>query len=98
MTRIVEGTANYYVATCANCGMINIMPRERIDGCSCADCGGGPLITYGYGIMHERSGSSIQVQIEADTRDVDRAIAKVKELQMELENTERMMQEIGERL
>ncbi len=92
------GTADYLVASCANCGMINIMPRGRTDGQQCENCGGGPLIPLGFGILHKEPCSSLQVQIEADTRGIDRAMAKVKELQVELENTSRMMQEIGEKL
>nr|WP_288977493.1 hypothetical protein [uncultured Blautia sp.] len=56
------------------------------------------MILLGFGILHKEPCSSLQVQIEADTRDIDRAMAKVKEQQVELENTSRMMQEIGEKL
>lgn len=67
-------TADYLVTSCARCGMINIVHRSKTDGCTCADCGGGPLIPFGYGILHEKPAQNITVGINVKRDQLDRLI------------------------
>lgn len=65
-------TADYLVERCANCGMMNIVPRNKTDGCACANCDGGPLIPLGYGILHSGRSETIHVGVDVDTSQLDK--------------------------
>lgn len=65
-------TAEYLVGSCANCGMMNIVPRHKGDGCTCADCGSGPLIPLGYGILQGDRVTTLHVGVDVDTSQLDK--------------------------
>ena len=75
--RTGNDTADYLVTNCASCGMINIVHRSKVDGCVCADCGGGPLIPFGYGILHKEPVQSFTVGINVERDQLDRLIEDV---------------------
>lgn len=75
--RTGNDTADYLVTNCASCGMINIVHRSKADGCVCADCGGGPLIPFGYGILHKEPVQSFTVGINVERDQLDRLIEDV---------------------
>lgn len=77
MRRTGNDTADYLVTNCAGCGMVNIVHRSKADGCTCADCGGGPLIPFGYGILHKEPVQSFTVEINVERGQLDRLIEDV---------------------
>lgn len=65
-------TADYLVGSCANCGMMNIVPRNKTDQCTCAECETGPLIPLGYGILQGSRLETIHVGVDVDTSQLDK--------------------------
>lgn len=70
-------TADYMVAQCQACGMLNVIPRENSDGRVCADCSRGPLMPMGYAILQERPTNRITVQVDVERDQLDRLIDDV---------------------
>ena len=70
-------TADYMVTRCQMCGMLNVIPREYLDGNVCADCSGGPLMPMGYAILQERPTSRIMVQVDVERDQLDKLINDV---------------------
>lgn len=89
-------TADYMVTQCEACGMLNVTPRERVDGCRCADCTGGPLRPMGYAILHERPASSITVAVNVERGQLDRLIDDVAAVNETMDNIIRKMEQIKE--
>lgn len=87
-------TAAYIVTRCENCGMLNILPREEMEGYSCADCGGGPLSPLGYGILRENPLSRITVEVSVERTALDKLIEDVAAVHDEVEEVAKRMQEI----
>lgn len=72
-------TADYMVAQCQACGMLNVIPREYSDGRVCADCSRGPLIPMGYAILQERPAGQID-DVAAVNDTVDGIIQKIGQI------------------
>lgn len=92
----ISDTADYMVTQCEACGMLNVIPRERMDGCRCADCAGGPLRPMGYAMLHERPESSITVEVNVERDKLDRLIDDVAAVNETVDDIARKMEQIRE--
>lgn len=76
-----QDTAEYMTLRCAACGMLHVIHRKvQVDGYSCRDCGGGPLIPMGYAIMMDRKPADITVKVNVDTSDLEKVQRMVDEI------------------
>lgn len=71
--------AEYMVMRCMNCGMLNVVHRNFVDGSSCRDCAGA-MKPMGYAILHRGRPSDIQVEVNVDTSDLDKVQRLVGEI------------------
>lgn len=60
------GTARWLVTRCENCGMLNVISREKTDGSRCGDCEGGPLTPMGYAILQGKPMHEIYVGVSVE--------------------------------
>lgn len=72
-------TAEYMVMRCRNCGMLNVIHRNFVDGSSCRDCAGA-MEPMGYATLHRRRPPDIQVRVNVDTSDLDKVQRLVDEI------------------
>lgn len=71
-----EITADYLVEQCEQCGMLNVVHRERGDGSRCAHCAGA-MRPMGYAILQQRTCSNIAVEVHVERSQLDRLIDDV---------------------
>lgn len=72
-------TAEYMVMQCMNCGMLNVVHRNFVDGSICRDCAGA-MKPMGYAILHRHRPQDIQVRVNVDTSDLDKIQRIVNEI------------------
>lgn len=63
---------------CMECGLINIFPKKHGDGNRCK-CGGN-LIPIGYAVVSKDCDSTINIGVDVDTTELDKALNKAREL------------------
>lgn len=90
-------TADYMVTQCVACGMLNVIPRERVEGCRCADCTGGPLRPMGYAILHKKPMDSITVKADVERDQLDRLIDDAAAVNESMDCIIKKMEQIKER-
>lgn len=72
-------TAEYMVMRCRNCGMLNVVHRNFVDGSNCRDCAGA-MEPMGYAILHRGRPSDIKIRVNVDTADLDKVQRLVDEI------------------
>lgn len=92
-----SNTADYMVTQYVACGMLNVIPRERVEGCRCADCTGGPLRPMGYAILHKKPMDSITVKVDVERDQLDRLIDDVAAVNESMDCIIKKMEQIKER-
>lgn len=76
MPKTINAT-DYIVTRCANCGMLNVVPRESADGRTCEKCLGGPLIPIGCAILQQKPVDKITIQVDVERKQLDRLLDDV---------------------
>lgn len=92
-----SGTADYMVAQCDACGMLNVIPREYVvTTCECADCSARQLRPMGYAILHKKPMDSITVKVDVEREQLDRLIDDVAAVSESMDCIIKKMEQIKE--
>jgi hypothetical protein len=67
----------YIAFKCMECNIINVFPKARADGNRCIECGGviGPI---GNARVHEECKAYMNIGINVDTTELDKALDKAE--------------------
>ncbi len=76
--------ARHMVMRCTECGMLNVVPRDRF-GCRCADCDGA-MMPVGYAILQEDASRAFTVSVGIERDQLDRLIEDVQMLSDHVDN------------
>lgn len=85
-------TAEWLVTRCENCGMMNVIPRDSVEGRICADCAGGPLTPIGYAVLQSKPVQTLSVEVEVKRNQLDRLLDDVAAVH---EMTEQIAERLG---
>lgn len=88
-------TADYLVERCEQCGLLNIVDRNRGDGCRCADCAG-VMRPMGYAVMQGKPVSRMSVEVSVERSQLDRLMRDIETVHDEVNDMTEKLKEMRE--